>query len=1182
MLGLGTAVGYLDLDISKFAAGIDAAAAQMSGLNNKINTVSGAATTVGQTFAKTGTALTMGLTLPIAGAAAASVSFAKDFEYSMARLAAVSGLEQLSEDFDMVKERAVSLSEQTRYTATEVSDAMYYMGLAGWNAQEIYSGIPGVLALGAASGEDLSRVSDIVTDSLTAFGKSAEDVTEFVNVLAQVNRSANTNVDQLGEAFKYVAPVAGSLGYSIQDVSVALGIAANNGVKASQAGTSLRQAFNQLIRPSDKAIEYIKAYDLSLFNADGSSKDFMSIMEDLRFKFKDLAIDIKDANGEVMTGEQIMEFYGHKLPTSDMEKLTAIVNVFGVRALPTMLSIINDTEESFNELRDAVYGANDAYEGMGVAFGMADEMMNTLQGDWWYFTSALGRTRQIVGELINNELRKFLQSLTELVKKFNNLDEAQQQNILRILGIAAAIGPALLIFGKLITTIIKVKDTIGLLGGAFKTLFTAFTQLKILQPLVTSITESMALFQAGFTNFGLMAAAPAAAIGAMVALIATLVAAFVTLWKTNEEFRNNIIGIWNEIKDKFIEAGQKITDAINSLGFDFENIIEVMKSAWLGFCNILAPYFEGVFTMVKTYVSGLVDTFTGVIEVITGIIKGFKDGDWTLLWQGIRDIAKGLFEQISAPISGVLKTITGLFDMLGEKIGVNWLELFNNAKQSVVDFANGIIEWFTNIPNSISNVIEDITQGVESIKEQFLSFGSGLIDNAKETVIGYIDGIKQFVENLITFIDDLPNKIAFAFGYTLAVVTQFVANCILKAAEFGRDFIDSIVNFIVTLPERVQYGFIAFVSFVQMEFANLVLNAAKFSMEFVNGILQYILSLPGKIKETFDIIFISVQTFVTQTIEKGIELGTKFVNGIIEYFVTLPGRILQLFEEIIDGISIFVADMGIKAYEAATKFSTELLNILQELPSKMLDIGANIVSGIWQGITNTWNNLKESVSGLVNSFVSGWRAGFGIHSPSTVMADGVGQYLLPGVVSGIKKSLPKAVKDTQRQLDEYSEDVNVPTLQAEVDMQSTVDYLGQVFLMVADRFVDLKDVFIEAVNDMIISLQDLMNQQQQMINNFKDMSSQYKDLSRSVSGGGGGGSLPGGIMDMWSSGQTVVHHFEDDGKPVFMSDIYAQQGITPQTINNFTFMTDKPIDEVEAKRVLEKSYGDIAEGFVLG
>lgn len=188
------------------------------------------------------------VTAAITGLGTAAVKTAADFDSSMSNVAAISG--SSAEDMDKLRERAREMGAQTKFSAKEAGDAMGYMAMAGWNAQQMYDGLPGIMNLAAASGEDLATTSDIVTDALTAFGMKAEDSSHFADVLAQASSSANTNVGLMGETFKYIAPVAGALGYSAEDAAVAIGLMANSGIKASQAGTQLRASLSNMIKPS--------------------------------------------------------------------------------------------------------------------------------------------------------------------------------------------------------------------------------------------------------------------------------------------------------------------------------------------------------------------------------------------------------------------------------------------------------------------------------------------------------------------------------------------------------------------------------------------------------------------------------------------------------------------------------------------------------------------------------------------------------------------------------------------------------------------------------------------------------------------------------------------------------------------------------------------------------------------
>ena len=192
--------------------------------------------------------LTMGVTTPIVALGAKAVKTAADFESSMSEVSAISGA--TGEDLQKLESLAKKMGETTRFSASEAAEALKYMAMAGWKTEDMLNGLEGIMNLSAASGENLGATSDIVTDALTAFGLSAADSGHFADLLAKASSNANTNVSMMGETFKYVAPVAGALGYSAEDVALAVGLMANSGIKASQAGTSLRASMTNLAKPT--------------------------------------------------------------------------------------------------------------------------------------------------------------------------------------------------------------------------------------------------------------------------------------------------------------------------------------------------------------------------------------------------------------------------------------------------------------------------------------------------------------------------------------------------------------------------------------------------------------------------------------------------------------------------------------------------------------------------------------------------------------------------------------------------------------------------------------------------------------------------------------------------------------------------------------------------------------------
>lgn len=294
--------------------------------------------------------------------------------------------------------------------------------MAGWKTTDMLNGIDGIMNLAAASGENLALVSDICTDAMTAFGLSADQSARFADVLAAASSNANTNVAMLGESFKYVAPVAGAMGYSIEDTAVALGLMANSGIKASQAGTSLRQILLGLQGGVELATKSTDSWVIEVENADGSMRNLNDVVVDLREAFADMTDAQKASNAEAIAGK------------------------IGMSGL---LSIVNASEKDFNKLTGAIDNST------GVAKKMADTMQNNLKGKITQFKSALEGAGIAIGENLIPALTKGVTKITDMVSAFNNLPPATQKTIVSVGATVAAIGPLMMIGGKLITGIGK-------------------------------------------------------------------------------------------------------------------------------------------------------------------------------------------------------------------------------------------------------------------------------------------------------------------------------------------------------------------------------------------------------------------------------------------------------------------------------------------------------------------------------------------------------------------------------------------------------------------------------------------------------------------------------------------------------------------------------------------------------
>lgn len=429
---VGSAIGYLDIDISGFMSGLETALNQTESSKNKIEALGGKISGVGDKLESVGSSLTKKVTTPIIGLGTAAVATTANFESAMSKVSAISG--STGDDLTALSDKAKEMGATTKFSASEAAEAFQYMAMAGWKTEDMLSGIEGVLSLAAASGEDLATTSDIVTDALTAFGLTAADTAHFSDVLAAASSNANTNVSMMGETFKYAAPIAGSLGYSIEDTAEAIGLMANSGIKGSQAGTTLRTIMTKLSGEIEICGEQLGEFTVQTTNSDGSMRDFNDILTDCRTAFSQL---------------------------SESEQASAASALVGQEAMSGFLALMNAAPADIEKLRNAIAEAD------GTAQDMAETMQDNLSGQLTILKSTLESLAISFGELLLPVVKDVVSALQNLLTWINNLDEGQKKTIITIAGIVAVVGPVLLVIGKLVSGVGSLVTVIGKASSLF-------------------------------------------------------------------------------------------------------------------------------------------------------------------------------------------------------------------------------------------------------------------------------------------------------------------------------------------------------------------------------------------------------------------------------------------------------------------------------------------------------------------------------------------------------------------------------------------------------------------------------------------------------------------------------------------------------------------------------------------
>lgn len=683
-ISVGQAIGYLDLDTSGFQRGFKSALQDLRAFNDSSATATTKVDALGSAFKNVGSSMTKNLTVPITGAGAAVVGVAAKFESAMSEVAAISGAS--GDELQALTDKAQEMGATTKFSASESAAALKYMAMAGWDTEAMLNGINGVMQLAAASGEDLASTSDIVTDAMTAFGLSADQSTRFADVLAQTANRSNTSVALMGETFKYVAPVAGALGYSIEDASVAIGLMANSGIKGSQAGTSLKNVLTNLAKPTDQVQSYMDKLNISLTDSAGNVKPLNQLLNEMRDGFNGL---------------------------TEAEKAEYAAGIAGKEGMSGLLAIVNSSQADFDNLTEAINNSS------GAAQNVADVMMDNLGGQLTILKSTLEGIAISFGNILLPAVKKVVESLQNFLNWLNGLTDGQKQLVVTIATVVAAIGPVLLIIGKLITSVTSIIKVVKLLKPAFAALN------------------------------AVMAANP---IAIVVLAIAGLVAALVTLYNKNEEFRNFVNTAWAQIKE----------------------VISGVVNALVNFFTVTIPgAIDSVTAWFQTLVDNISNFFTVVIpEKINELVQRFTELPgriWNTLLDAIAKIKQWGSDIISwaqTAIPNVISTITSFFEELPGKM----LEI---GKNLLMGLADGISNAVGIVVDKVKSVAGSILNGFKSVfnihspSKETAEMGNMLMQ-------GLAGGVYDASNVAMTAVMEMANMLTTKLESLVAQITQLM------------------------------------------------------------------------------------------------------------------------------------------------------------------------------------------------------------------------------------------------------------------------------------------------------------------------------------------------------------------------------------------------------------------------
>ncbi|UXR32305.1 phage tail tape measure protein [Staphylococcus simulans] len=923
---------------------------------------------VGESMKSVGRSMSMYVTAPVVAGFGLAAKKSIDFDDSMRKVKATSGA--TGKEFDLLRDKALEMGAKTKFSASESADALNFMALAGWDTKEMMSGIDGVMQLAAASGEDLAQVSDIVTDGLSAFGLKAKDSSHFADVLAQTSSKANTDVAGLGEAFKYVAPVAGSFGFSVEDTSIALGLMANSGVKASQAGTALKSMMTKLAKPTGEAKKTMETLGISITDSEGKMLPFRDITDQLRGSLGGL---------------------------SKAQQSAAVKTLFGQEAMSGILPIINASDEDYQKLTKSIDNS------AGASKRMSDEMEGGIGGSIRKMKSAIESMAISIGDVLAPHIRKAADFLAMLADKFTNMPGWVKTGVVGLGIFAAALGPLILTTGAFTAALGSIMTTIG--------------------PVMTGITKA-----GGVMNF-LGTKAPFAAkgltlvggafkfmlgpVGLAIAAIVAIGTAFVIAYKKSETFRN----IVHAVIDPVIDGFKKLWDVAKEVFNALKNLFSGNTLPTVDLLSKIMPKATAnkVTTTLMQIRQVFIDAFNAIWQFGQDIglkLGQFWNQNGATIMQGLTNIWNTIFTvftevknflwPILQELGGVVKTVFTNVIVPAVKIGMQVIWgvmkfVWPLVKMLVVD------TW-----NNIKGIINGALDVILGIVKVFSGIFTGQWGKVWEGVKQVFSGALTLIWNLVQlwFVGKILKVVKIFGGFFKGVISKAfngVKSIIGTVLKFIWSIISSIFKRILSITKSIFNGIWTFIKFVWNGIKNAISNAVKF---IFNAVKRYFTA----VKNTTSTIFNAVKSYISK-------LWTGIKNKILSIVRSLWSSVKNTWNALYSGtrgifnkVKSWITNLWNSIKRTVSKIASNLWSSIKRTWNYLWSGTRNIFNRVKNSIVNVWNSIKRSVTDIASRLWGGVRRTFnnmknGLKSIIDRIKSHIG-----GMVSKIKSGLNSLIK----------------------------------------------------------------------------------------------------------------------------------------------------------------------------
>ena len=1021
-----------------------------SGIDGAVKSAESKMSNMGKNLAIGGAAMTAAVTVPLKQAASAIYEAGSGFDAQMSKVFAIAGSEVTgsAEAMEALRKKALEMGSTTQFTASEAGEAMEYMAMAGWKTEQMLAAIGPLMNLAAAAGADLGTTSDIVTDAMTAFGYSATDtvkvvkdgvemevnaVEHFADVLAAASSNSNTNVTMLGESFKFAAPLAGALGYSVDDVAIALGLMANNGIKSSMAGTSLSRIIQNMAKPSDQTAAAMEALGVSLYNSKGEAKSLREIMGDFRGQAKKngvdvakLAADVAELDDQYASGKLTEEQY-----TAKLEELTAgsgdflknLTQLAGARGLPGLLAIMNATDEDFEKLCGAIDNAT------GSASEMKRVMLDNAKGDITLFKSALEGLEITLWGLAENGFRKVVQEATKYVDAFRNADKSTQLGALKMGALAAAIGPVMAGMGGVIALLPKLAKTFTMVSGPAALL--AIGMLALGAAAIDSNNDIGKTFVKGMNRAGQKVRQFGKDVEKQLPTITANMGRFLTSLSTG--IANGLPGIMDGLTSVITTGISAISANMPKIANVSQTIVKTLANSIKNNAPKIIPAVLDLLTnMATALISNIPVVLEGMGTVITSIISAVSSADWgeigTKLKTALEEAVKQAFTVFKKGAMGDKYTEDATWVQVGTAMIENIRDGITKAAKNSKDLLGNLVLGEDYVPDDswgtvAGKIWNKITASMGTLLKSAGDLLKGMVlgddytaDASWGTVATKIwEKIKAKITELKSNVKDLIGTIALGDDYTADTSWEKVGQAIWDKVK------EKITSLTVDAKDLASaFGTIA--GDIVTGIAGAIPTALDAAGDVFDAGLMLASSLVDVIVTAFD--SFNPDLNVGGIVQSLVDNITRAIGGVFDFggkVVTAGAHIASsLLDSLASSLDATINTTGVSEMTGKLKtFLQTLINKIVELVPKLFQTGGKVISA---GV----KLASELVKSLAEGFQSGGDLDFDLASVAKGIVDGIveaisnlpallGDVLSAGaqIANSLMESISNALVDTE-------------------------------------------------------------------------------------------------------------------------------------------------------------------------